>query len=948
MKETIIRQILLLLLVFFLNMIILVVVHDYMNRRVSFLQQLTENEQVKVELSYLAHEKLQTLKGLFQDLLLCHSNNELELIDLMINRKHTELTKLLAVIEYGGTVQHTYKVNFGDKENVTRKFVYKNYYPNRINLEALEIRAKAVELREYAINFKQLIAETVSQGDSPMGLLEGGTRKENQTISLSYKRIAPFFDRLLENSYRIYFDAQAEMVKLGQVQETVQKTFSMRLALTMACMSLFIFILAWVIIRNINGVLRERAAIQVALQDSHDNLEQAVTERTRELQKEVAVRLETEFEQRQQAEFLKTVIDSLSHPFYVLDVETYAIQMFNKAAYELGPENASFCYALTHKRDTPCSGEDHPCPVAEVLATHKPVTMEHIHYDQHGKKIFVEVHGYPIFDADGELRQMIEYSLDITEKKIAEMKLEENNRNLEKIILKRTRRLEEEIVQREKLQLVVEQNPSSIVITDLTGKIEYVNKQFEKVTGYSKEEILGKNPRILNSGLTPHETYVEMWEALQREEIWNGEFINQSKNKEIYHESVLLAPLKNEKGEVTHYVAIKENITELKLAQKAAEASNQAKSKFLSRMSHELRTPLNAINGFSQLLLRKNKKHPLDERQTKQILQIHTAGLHLLELINEILDLSRIESGHLTLSLEPVAVAETVSDCVSLVTSLAENSSISITIDDSIGSLPHIMADLTRFKQILLNLLSNAIKYNKPDGTVSLVGKVEEQIVSIEVIDSGIGIAKEKIQDLFVPFSRLGQDDSGIEGTGIGMTITKQLTELMHGSLEVTSELDVGSIFRVKIPVASSKAQKKTLTYNENQTDKGQETVQAATLLYIEDNPGNINLMRDIIHQWPDFSLVVRKTAEKGLQAAAMLLPDLIFMDLHLPGMTGKEAFAKLQKNPQTRDIPVIALSADALPATIEECLESGFAAYLTKPIDIESLHAEIKRCLQN
>jgi len=852
------------------------------------------------------------------------------------------------VIEYGGTISHKYEVNFDNKENVIREFVYKNYYPNRINLEVIEIRAKIVELQEYTADFKQLMATAISYGSLQEGSQEAWKKSGSRDVVLSYKRIAPFFDRLLESSYRIYFDAQEEMLKLGQVQDTVEETFARRLVWAMALISLFIFILAWVIIRNITGIIRERAAIQAALQASNENLEQSVLERTRELEQEIVVRQKTEEEQRKQAEFLKTVIDSFGHPFYVLDVETYAIQMLNKAAYELGPENTSFCYALTHKRTTPCSGKEHPCPVAEVLATNKPVTMEHIHCDHDGKQIFVEVHGYPIFDGDGKVSQMIEYCLDITEKKIAEVKLEESNKNLEELIRKRTRRLEEEIVQREKLQLVVEQNPSSIVITDLEGNIEYVNKQFEKVTGYTKEEVLGKNPRMLNSGLTPPETYVDMWETLKREEIWNGEFVNQSKSKEIYHESVLLAPLKNDKGEVTHYVAIKENITELKKAQQAAEASNIAKSKFLSRMSHELRTPLNAINGFSQLLLKQNKNHTLDERQTQQILQINTAGLHLLELINEILDLSRIESGQLTLSLEPIVVADTVKDCISLITSLADKSGIAIEVGKSIGNLPHMQADLTRFKQVLLNLLSNAIKYNRPRGTVSLVGKVEKNMVCIEVADSGIGISEEKMKDLFVPFARLGQDDSGIEGTGIGLTITKQLVELMYGTLEVKSEMGVGTVFSVRIPMAEEGAVQSALDHDVVADRNEANIEQKATLLYIEDAPGNIQLMRDVIGQWPGFSLVVRKNAEKGIKAAAMLKPDLIFMDLHLPGMTGQEAFVELQKNPKTKDIPVIALSADALSTTVDECLKLGFASYLTKPIEIGSLGVEIEKCLQS
>jgi CheY-like chemotaxis protein len=248
----------------------------------------------------------------------------------------------------------------------------------------------------------------------------------------------------------------------------------------------------------------------------------------------------------------------------------------------------------------------------------------------------------------------------------------------------------------------------------------------------------------------------------------------------------------------------------------------------------------------------------------------------------------------------------------------------------------------------MLNLLSNAIKYNHPGGSVSLSGEQRGDTVHIEVSDNGIGISEEQMKNLFVPFARLGQDDSGIEGTGIGMTISKQLVELMNGTLEATSEPGVGTVFCVRLPTAEEGKEHSTLDPIVAEGDNEVVTERTATFLYIEDNPCNIRLMKFIIEQWPTYSLVVRKNAEKGIKAAAMLNPDIIFMDLHLPGMSGQEAFVELQKNQKTKDIPVIALSADALPTTVEECLQLGFVSYLTKPIKIESLREEIEKCLQS
>ena len=948
LKEPIVRQVLILLMASLLAIVSMLVTHRYMQNRAAFIRSLVNNEQVKVELSYLVHEKLQIVRFLFQNMALISTENELQSLTQEINNEVKGLEEILSVMEHGGTVRHTYNVHFVDKEEIVRSYVYQNYNENRMNPEVMEVRAKLVETQSYVADFWKILTTVMQQDISVREQqFHGGSSYYDKLIA-AYKKLDPFFDRLMENSYRIYFAADSDVRKLEQVTLEAESAFrKYSLSIYMIAGGV-IFILGWIVLRNIGKILSDRAAIQNALQISNDNLEKTVLERTEELRNEVDVRHQAEMEQRRQADFLKTVIDSLDHPFYVLDVDTYAIQMQNAAAYKLGPDTLSFCYALTHKRTEPCGGKDHPCPIVEIKRTGKPVIMEHIHYDNHGQKIYMEVHGYPIFDADGELRQIIEYSHDITTKKLAEMALEETNKNLEEIVRSRTSRLKEEVLQREKFQLVVEQNPNSIVITDLEGNIEYVNKQFEEITGYTRVEALGQNPRILKSGLTPPETYVDMWQTLEKGEIWNGELVNKAKNGTLYHENVLVAPLKNDKGKATSYVAIKENITELKKAREAAEASNIAKAQFLSRMSHELRTPLHAINGFSQLLLKKNKDHVLDERQTEQVLQINTAGLHLLDLINEILDLSRIESGGITLSLESVVVADTVNDCISLVTSLADKSGVVIDVDKSIGALPCIRADLTRFKQVLLNLLSNGIKYNRSGGSVFLTGKQKGDFVYIEVSDNGIGISEEQMKDLFIPFARLGQDDSGIEGTGIGMTISKQLVELMHGTLTATSEPGVGTVFCVKLPIAEEVKEQSEPGPAVIGDDNEVGTEQKATFLYIEDNPGNIQLMKFVIEQWPSYSLVVRKNAEKGIKAAGMLKPDIIFMDLQLPGMTGQEAFTELQKNPATKDIPVIALSADAMPTTVEECLELGFVSYLTKPIEIESLRVEIEKCLQS
>ena len=902
LKEPIIRRLLLLILVFIFLLAGLGLIQRQMSKNVIFLQSLVNNESVKVDLSYLSYSRLLTTQGLFQDISLAHTERELQKFTQQINHEIEDLINYLSVINKGGSTTHTFQISFTDKRQLDRSFVYKNYYPYRINLEVLELRAKLFELPGYIALFWQVMSETIQQNMlNDDRDVESDTAERLQNI---YKRITPFFNRMLENSYHIYFNAQKDFIELQQLRDHSQKNAQYWLLVFRVLAGILILGLGWIIIRNSNAIILEKNSIQ------NDLRQQALS-----LKNEIAQRESIQLQLKDSEKYYRTLIEASHDLSMIINQEGIISYASSSSQNILGytPEQmiGTNFFGYFHEDDIEKSKKRLNNFILS-LQSEKRLIFRTLSSEGSYKVLEASVKNLL---AEPTIRGLLLYARDITAKQAAEERLSQ-------------------------LKLVVEQNPSSIVITDLDGTIQYVNKQFEKVTGYTREEALGQNPKILNSGLTSPEIFSDMWETLQRDEIWNGEFINRSKSGEIYHENVILAPLKNDRDEVTHYVAVKENITELKQAREAAEASNKAKSDFLSRMSHELRTPLNAINGFSEILLRKNKKHTLDERQTDQVIQINTAGKHLLELINEILDLSRIESGQLTATIEPVVVADMVRDCIALIGSLALETGISIEVEKSIDQLPAILADRTRIKQVLLNLLSNAIKYNRPQGTVSISGKLGGNIVSLLVKDSGIGISEKQIDKLFIPFTRLGQDKSGIEGTGIGMTITKQLVELMKGSLKVESEVGIGSTFIVNLPLAENVIKQKPQSSEPSQSQNSLSEIKKikGTVIYIEDDPASIQLMRSIMEQWPEAALVVRKNAEKGVKAVAMLQPDLVFMDLQLPGMSGQEAFAELQNNPKTKDITVLALSADASPETIKKHLNLGFAEYLTKPITTAQL----------
>jgi signal transduction histidine kinase/ActR/RegA family two-component response regulator len=381
-----------------------------------------------------------------------------------------------------------------------------------------------------------------------------------------------------------------------------------------------------------------------------------------------------------------------------------------------------------------------------------------------------------------------------------------------------------------------------------------------------------------------------------------------------------------------------------RVAREAAEAANHSKSEFLSRMSHELRTPLNAILGFAQLLAADDLT-PEQRDATKQILR---GGRHLLDLINEVLDITRIEAGNFQISPEAVAVGDLVDEVVELTRPLAEKAQIVVTVDGTCVD-DFVLADVQRLKQVLLNLLGNAVKYNRLGGTVAVwCSRRDPARLRISVRDTGLGIRPEQCDLLFVPFERLGAERTHIEGTGVGLALSRRLAEAMGGTVDVETEFGQGSTFWVELPLVEGPVQRFERLVP--QPPAGSSTSPPLTrrrVLYVEDNLSNLQLVQQVFGAEAQVDLRSATQGQAGLELARDLLPDVVLLDLHLPDMSGDEVLRQLRDDPRTSAIPVVMITADATAGQTRRLLAEGASAYLTKPIDVAELRRVVAELAQ-
>ncbi len=498
---------------------------------------------------------------------------------------------------------------------------------------------------------------------------------------------------------------------------------------------------------------------------------------------------------------------------------------------------------------------------------------------------------------------------------------------------------------------ILENVNDAVIATDPELHLTSWNRAAEDMYGWRTEDVLGRPMHdVLRSELVDADLTEDMLNLAETGQ-WRGQLIQYHRSgKPLYIEAKGM-PLQDGRGVIQGYVTVNRDVTERRRAEElaraaaAAEASadhaNRAKSEFLSRMSHELRTPLNAILGFTQLLTMED----LTDEQRQSLEHIMSGGQHLLTLIDDVLDISRVEIDQLGLSPEPVQIQGVVSEAVDLVGFLAGARRIAVERPGGPEAERFVLADQQRLKQVLLNLLSNAIKYNLDGGTVTVTKEIPaEGTLRINISDTGPGISAEGLTRIFQPFERLGAEQTEVEGTGLGLALSKRLIEAMQGRIGVDSEVGIGSTFWVELPLADAPPAASEEPPPVEQTLFG--AAARGTVLYIEDNLSNLRLVERVVGRRPGVTLLSAMQGQLGIELAAEHVPDLILLDVHLPDIPGDVVLPRLRANPATAHIPIVVISADATSTRVHGMMRAGAADYLTKPLDVSRLLAILDETL--
>ncbi len=637
---------------------------------------------------------------------------------------------------------------------------------------------------------------------------------------------------------------------------------------------------------------------------------------------DITERKQAEEKIKGQQVFLQNSLDALTHPFYVIDAKDYTIKMSNKASHFGGYWEGAKCFQLTHNQSEPCTGADHPCALLEIKRTKKPVVIEHVHTDQAGKRQSVEIHAYPVFDSNGEVSQVIEYCLDISELKKGEE-------------------------ERRRLVTAIEQGIDSVVITDKKGMIQYVNPSFEKTTGYTKDEVIGWNQRNLQSGKYDASFYQDIWRTLASGKPWQGHLINKKKDGTLYEEEVSITPVLNEAGKIINYVAVKHDVTEqMKLEEQLRQAQKMESIGTLAGgIAHDFNNILAAIMGFSELA----KRHlPPGTAAGDDIDQIIKSGKRAATLVQQILEFSRKTEQKLQ-PLQPHLIVQEVIQM--LRSTLPTTVEIQTDIDPACGT---IMADSTKFHQVVMNLCTNAFHaLQNEHGTLRVTlsrqeGSAKDRekkmgdsglFIALSVSDTGQGMDPETASHIFEPYFTTKEQGRN-KGTGLGLAVVHGIIEGYKGVIEVESEPGKGSTFRVLIP-----AMEKSSSTPEKLKQQEDRLLGTERILVVDDEPMLVRINTTILESYG--YTVTGITDSREALAKVQADPtqfDLIVTDQTMPGLTGAELAKAVLEVSST--MPIILCTGHSAVTSAEQTLAIGIKKYIYKPVQGYELARDVRMVL--
>ncbi|HUX42903.1 MAG TPA: ATP-binding protein [Rectinemataceae bacterium] len=635
-----------------------------------------------------------------------------------------------------------------------------------------------------------------------------------------------------------------------------------------------------------------------------------------------------------------SVVDALPDPLYLIDAKDHSIRLRNRAAAEQGFEGSS-CYAVSHGRSSPCEGRDHECPLETIKRTKEPCVIEHRHRSADGNDLDIEIHAYPLFDEVGELAQIVEYSMNVTERKAAVRALSESEDRFK--------------------SLVNNINEYIYSVSFREGKVvsRYDSPKCLAITGYSCEEMQANRKLWLE--IVHKDDRAKLLDYIGR--IEDGKSEMPIMHRIVRKDGSTLwvmnsySVVRDDQGRLKKaegfILDMEERVgmeRELITARNAAEAANQAKSDFLASMSHELRTPLNSILGFGQLLAMK-ESGPLTELQKGYVQDIRTSGEHLLGMIGDILDLSKIEAGKIEIEKKAFDLRSTILKLVETMEPGAAKKGLRVDLDIA-PDLGLLEADEVRVRQILYNLMSNAVKFTPEGKRIGVIAQGEGENVLLTVWDEGIGIAPEDRQRIFEPFEQVRHAEGVNLGTGLGLAITSRLVELHGGSIKLESETGVGSRFTVRLG-GRSPERRAPMPFYEPKEAVQQGARQSLGILVVEDNPVNRKLMKAML-EVAGHNATFASSGEEAVGLATGNRFDIVFMDINLPGIDGIEAMRMIRearvadrgrgRRESDRPTSFIALTAHAMKGDAERFIAAGMDEVLTKPIEMERLGVILSR----